>query len=77
MGYTDQIDADTLREITGSEAFARELSRQFRKQDIPLTEENVRNAKKAYDKATELRELTDGAAKYMVENQMEPTIDNL
>ena len=77
VGYTDQIDADTLREITGSEAFARELSRQFRKQDIPLTEENVRNAKKAYDKATELRELTDGAAKYMVENQMEPTIDNL
>lgn len=77
VGYTDQIDADTLREITGSEAFARELSRQFRKQDIPLTEENVRNAKKAYDKAAELRELTDGAAKYMVENQMEPTIDNL
>ena len=77
VGYTDQIDADTLREITGSEAFARELSRQFEKHDIPLTEENVRNAKKAYDKATELRELTDGAAKYMVENQMEPTIDNL
>ncbi len=77
IGYTDQIDADTLREITGSEAFARELSRQFEKHDIPLTEENVRNAKKAYDKATELRELTDGAAKYMVENQMEPTIDNL
>ena len=77
VGYTDQIDADTLREITGSEAFARELSRQFEKHDIPLTEENVRNAKKAYDKAMELRELTDGAAKYMVENQMEPTVDNL
>ena len=76
-GYTDQIDADTLREITGSEAFASELRRQFEKHDIPLTEENVRNAKKAYDKATELRELSDGAAKYMVENQMEPTIDNL
>ena len=76
-GYTDQIDADTLREITGSEAFASELRRQFEKHDIPLTEENVRNAKKAYDKATELRELSDGAAKYMVENQMDPTIDNL
>ena len=76
-GYTDQIDADTLREITGSEAFAGELRRQFEKHDIPLTEENVRNAKKAYDKATELRELSDGAAKYMVENQMDPTIDNL
>ena len=34
-GYTDQIDADTLREITGSEAFASELRRQFEKHDIP------------------------------------------
>ncbi len=77
IGYTDQIDADTLREITDSEAFARELAKQFEKHDVPLTEENVRNAKKAYDKATELQEITEGAAKYMVENQMEPTIDNL
>ena len=77
VGYTDQIDAETLREITGSEAFARELSRQFEKYDIPLTEENARDAKKAYDKATELQNLTEGAAKYMVENHMEPTIDNL
>ena len=77
IGYTDQIDADTLREITGSEAFARELANRFAKYDVPLTEENVRNAKKAYDKASELNELTEGAAKYMVENHMEPTIDNL
>ena len=77
VGYTDQIDAETLREITGSEAFARELAKQFRQHDVPLTEENVRNAKKAYDKATEIQGLTEGAAKYMIENQMEPTIDNL
>lgn len=77
VGYTDQIDAGTLREITGSEAFAQELSRQFAEHDVPLTEENVRDAMKAYAKATELRGLTEGSAKYMVENHMEPTIDNL
>lgn len=77
VGYTDQIDAETLREITGSEAFARELEKQFARHDVPLTEENVRNAKKAYDKAAELDGITDGAARYMVENDMEPTIDNL
>ena len=42
VGYTDQIDAGTLREITGSEAFAQELSRQFADHDVPLTEENIR-----------------------------------
>ncbi len=77
VGYTDQIDAATLREITGSEAFARELVKQFASHDVPLTKENVRNAKQAYDKAMELQELTEGAAKYMIENNMEPTIDNL
>ncbi|MBD5488766.1 MAG: hypothetical protein HDR13_08215 [Lachnospiraceae bacterium] len=77
VGYTDQIDAETLREITGSEAFAQELSRQFAEHDVPLTEENIREAMKAYAKVSELQEMTEGAAKYMVENHMEPTIDNL
>ncbi|MDE7258628.1 MAG: hypothetical protein K2N77_05250, partial [Lachnospiraceae bacterium] len=77
VGYTDQIDAGTLREITGSEAFAQELSRQFAEHDVPLTEENIREVMKAYAKASTLQEMTEGAAKYMVENNMEPTIDNL
>ncbi len=76
-GYTDQIDAGTLAKITGSEAFARELCKQFEEHDIPVTEENVRQAKEAFEKAAELQELTEGAAKYMVENHREPTIDNL
>ncbi|MCM1175837.1 MAG: DUF6240 domain-containing protein, partial [Blautia sp.] len=76
-GYTDQIDEETLREITGSETFARELWKQFKEHDIPVTEENVRQTEKAYEKASELQEMTEGAVKYMVENHMEPTIDNL
>ncbi|MCM1121134.1 MAG: DUF6240 domain-containing protein [Eubacterium sp.] len=77
VGYTDQLDMETLKEITGSEVFAKELADQFAKHDIPLTEENVREAKKAYDKAAELQELTEGATKYMVENDKAPTIYNL
>ncbi|MCM1251309.1 MAG: DUF6240 domain-containing protein [Clostridium sp.] len=76
-GYTDQMDAETLAEITGSEAFARELCQQFAQRDIPVTEENVREAVSAYQKASELQPMTEGAVKYMVENRMEPTIDNL
>ncbi|MDD6811319.1 MAG: DUF6240 domain-containing protein [Lachnospiraceae bacterium] len=76
-GYTDQIDAETLAEITGSEAFAQELYKQFEAHDVPVTEENVRDAKEAYDKVTSLQEITEGAAKYMIENHMEPTIDSL
>ena len=76
-GYTDDLDAETLAQITGSEAFARELCKQFRMHDIPVTEENVINAKQAYDKAMELHTPEDGTVRYMVENSMEPTIDEM
>ena len=77
IGYTDDLDAETLKQITGSEAFARELYKQFKMHDIPVTQENVMNAKQAYDRAMELQTPEDGTAKYMVENRMEPTIDEL
>lgn len=77
VGYTDQIDADVLAEITGSEAFAQELCKQFSENDVPVTEDNAKDAKKACDTASQLQEMTEGAMKYMVENHMEPTIDNL
>lgn len=77
IGYTDQLDMATLEEITGSEVFAKELADQFAKRDIPLTAENAKEVKKAYDKAMELQDMTEGATKYMVENHREPTINNL
>ena len=77
IGYTDDLDAETLQQITGSEAFARELYKQFKMHDIPVTEENVTNAVRAYDKASKLQMPEDGTVKYMVDNGMEPTIDEM
>ena len=77
VGYTDQIDEETLEQITGSEAFAKELANQFAEHDVPLTEENVQDAKETYERASALNGLTEGAMKYMVENHMGPTVDNL
>ena len=76
VGYTDDLEADTLAQITGSQAFAQELAAQFRAHDIPLTEENVRAVKDAFERAMQTAEIGEGAVKYMVGNQMEPTIDN-
>ncbi|MCM1267797.1 MAG: DUF6240 domain-containing protein [Bacteroidales bacterium] len=76
-GYTDDLDAETLAQITGSEAFAQELARQFAAHDVPLTEENARAAKEAFERAVQTGKPDEGTVKYMVENRMEPTIDNL
>lgn len=75
-GYTDDLDADTLKQITGSQAFAQELAAQFQAHDIPLTEENVRAVKDAFERAMQTAQIGEGTVKYMVENRMDPTIDN-
>ena len=77
VGYTDAIDDDTLKNITGSEAYAQELKRQFAQRDIPLTEENITAVTEAWNMLSEAETMTDGGVKYMVENDLEPTPENI
>ncbi len=76
-GYTDTLDMDTLKAITGDMAQAEAIARKLEENDIPVTEDNVTEVKQTLDKAKELSDITEGAMKYMVQNQMEPTIDNI
>ena len=76
-GYTDSIGRDVLTRITGSETYAGQLTEAFAREDIPVTEENVRQAMDAFTRGKELTEISDGALKYMVTNGMEPDIENL
>lgn len=76
-GYTDDMDRETLKEITGSEALANEMVKQLKKNDMPVTEDIVKEIMSACDTAMELDAPSDGAKKYMITNGMEPTIDNL
>lgn len=77
VGYTDDLDVETLTQITGSAAFAESIMKQFGKYDIPVTRENVEDVMKACDEVTQLNSLSDGVMKYMIRNRMEPTIDNI
>ena len=76
-GYNDDLDRETLKEITGSEAFANKLAESFDKKDIPLTKENVETAMEVYDRVSKMDSISEDATKYMIENGMEPTADNL
>ncbi|MCM1127221.1 MAG: DUF6240 domain-containing protein [Lachnospiraceae bacterium] len=77
VGYTDTISQDALKEIAGSEAFARELEKQFAEHDIPVTEENIDAVMEAWKLLTDTPPMTDGSVKYMLENRLEPTPENL
>lgn len=75
-GYTDTLDSDKLTEITGSQAFANELEKQFAQYDIPLTEENVAAVKEAWNTLESVGGLSEGSQKYMIENELPPTVEN-
>lgn len=89
-GYTDTVDSDTVREIAGSAGEANRINAQnahvgdeafiktaFEASDLPATDENIRSAQSAIGKAAEIGELSDNTVRYMIDNALEPTIENL
>ncbi len=76
-GYTDTVSDGALEEIAGSEAFARELKKQFEEKNVPLTQENIASVMEAWKLLSQAGELTDGSVKYMVENNLTPDAENL
>ena len=77
VGYTDDMDVETLSKAVGSEGLARSIASAFSQKDIPLTEENIADTVQAYEQAKGIQGLSDGAVKYMVQNHMEPSIANV
>ena len=76
-GYNDDLSVDKLAKITGSRSFAAALVDSFHKNDIPVTADNARQAKVAYEEIADIQELDDNAVKYLVQNSMSPTIENI
>lgn len=77
VGYTDTVSDDVLKSITGSEAYAQELKKQFMERDIPFTEENITAVTEAWNMLSQTDAITEGGIKYMVENDLEPTPENI
>ncbi len=76
-GFTDTLDMDTLTEITGDAALAKELSDAFLEKGVPLTEETARKAMEALDEARTLQTPGDDTLKYMVLHEKEPVVEDL
>lgn len=76
-GYNDDLTADEMEKITGNVALAEQIAGSLRDKTLPVTEDNIRDIKDALDKTEKIERITDGMVKYLVTNDMEPTIDNL
>lgn len=76
-GYNDDLEPEMLEEITGNAARAQEIVKAFHENDIPVTEENVRDVMETVEKSRDLTEPGDGTVTYLVRQEMEPTVDDL
>ena len=76
-GYNDDLSREKLTEILGSASLAKDVEKSFRKADMPLNEGNIASVKEALDKAAQITELDDAGKKYMLENGLEPTVENI
>lgn len=76
VGYTDDLDLETLAAAVGSDTLARALADSFREADIPLTRENITSVEKAWNMASGLSAPAEGTYQYMVANEMEPELWN-
>lgn len=76
-GYNDDLDLETLEQITGSQVMAQALQQACRENDIPLTEENVKDIQAAWEKAQQLDKLPPQMTRYLINKEELPTVDHL
>lgn len=68
--FGDDLDAEQLEVMTGSAALASQLEQAFKEADLPATDENIAMSMEAFEQLQMLQPMTDGAIKYMLDNQL-------
>ncbi len=75
--FGDDLSMEQLEALAGNTELAMQLAQAMQKADLPCTQENMKDAMKAIELANALEIPSDGAVKYLLDNQKEPTIENL
>lgn len=75
--FGDTLDSSMLEKMTGSVAAARQMEAAIQEAGLPATEENVTDIQETLEQAADLTSCSDEAVKYMLDNELEPTVENL
>lgn len=77
VGYNDDLSKEVLAEVGGSETIANTISNKLQQVDLPVCETNIKEIEEAVALTEQVNELSDGNIKYMVDNDMQPTVENI
>lgn len=76
-GYTGNVSRETLEKMAGNSQLAYTIANALKEQDLPVTEENVSGVLEAVSMAESLEPVAESTALYLIQNRMEPTIENM
>lgn len=76
-GFTDQLDAATIKDAGLSEGYANAIANALKYKNLPATEDNIKSMATQITQMQNMDQLSDGARKYLIENELPPTFDNL
>lgn len=76
-GYNDDLSDSVLREVTGAKLDLDTIKAAMKEADIPATPDNIKKLNEAVEMMADIISLPEGSIKYMVENELEPTINNI
>ncbi len=74
---TGDISMDEIEQVAGSTPIAYEVAKKLQESNLPVTKDNVEESIEAVELASQLNPITDAAAKYMLNNGLTPTIENV
>ncbi len=74
--FGDDLDLEQLTAITGSAQVAAQIVSELKRADLPLNEENIKGMAEALRLAQTLGAPGQDAMKYLIENHMQPSIEN-
>lgn len=75
-GYTDDLTTEEIAGITGSIGYAMSIENSLKENQVQITKENVESITEVVKLSESTLEPTDDAKKYMLTNDLEPTVNN-
>lgn len=75
--FGDDLSLEQLEALAGNPELALQLAQAFKQADLPCTEDNLKDALEAVKQAETLERPSESAIRYLLENDLKPTIENL
>ncbi len=76
-GFNDDLSDEQLKDITGRSIDTDRIKQALKDADLPDTPDNVKKISEAMNMMADIDKLTDGSIKFMVENDLRPTVENI